>query len=114
VLLDEGGAGKLYLKIATPISDKLSSVAVGVRFRLFKWAVIGFLILLAVGGALFGPAIVTDLTARNGTFATTKRKLERLRSILYWRSPEQKRLLKAYDGPPKSSPATRTYYTPHH
>lgn len=84
------------------------------RVRLFKWAVIGFLILFAAGGALFGPAIVTDLTSRTGTFGTTARKLERLRAILYWRSPEQKRLLKAYDGPPKQSPPTRTYYVPRH
>jgi hypothetical protein len=90
-------------------------VAVGVRVRLFKWAVIGFLILFAVGGALFGPAIVTDLTSRSGTFATTMRKVDRLRSFITWRSPEQKRLLKALDGPPKSSaPAARTYYVPRH
>src|SRR3954463_4590740 len=88
----------------------LLSVPVGVRFRLFKWAVIGFLIVFAVGGALVGPAIVTDLTSRTGTFATTARKLERLRNILYWRSPEQKRLLKAYDGPPKPAAPPRTYY----
>ena len=85
------------------------------RVRLFKWAVIGFLILFAVGGALFGPAIFSDVTSRNGTFATTKRKLERLRSFMFWRSPEQKRLLKTLDGPPKSSPSTaRTYYVPRH
>jgi hypothetical protein len=87
----------------------------GVRARLFKWAVWGLLIFVAVGGALLGPAIYADLTARNGTFATTKRKFERLRNILYWRSPEQKRLLKAYDGPPQAAPPpARTYYTPHH
>ena len=89
-------------------------MAAGVRGRLFKWAVWCVLILVAVGGALLGPAIYADLTARNGTFATTKRKFERLRNILYWRSPEQKRLLKAYDGPPKAAPPpARTYYTPH-
>jgi hypothetical protein len=114
VLLDEGGAGKLYLKIAAPISDKLLSVPVGVRVRLLKWAVIGFLVMLAVGGALLGPAIVTDLTSRTGTFATTSRKLERLKNILYWRSPEQRRLLKAYEAPPKPSAPARTYFVPRH
>ncbi len=85
------------------------------RVRLFKWAVIGFLILFAVGGALFGPAIFSDVTSRNGTFATTKRKLERLRNIISWRTPEHKRMFKALDGPPKSSaPAARTYYVPRH
>jgi hypothetical protein len=84
------------------------------QVRLLKWAVIGFLVVFAVGAALIGPAIVTDLTSRTGTFATTARKLERLRNILYWRSPEQKRLLKAYDGPPKPSAPTRTYYVPRH
>jgi hypothetical protein len=88
-------------------------MSVGVRVRLFKWAMILFLVVLTVGGALLGPAIVTDLTARNGSFQTTKRKFERLRSFALWRSPEQKRLLKAYDGPPKApAPAPRTYYTP--
>ena len=68
-----------------------------------------------MGGALFGPALVTDLTSRTGTFATTARKLERLRNLFYWRSPEQKRLLKAFDGPPKSSPSpARTYDVPRH
>jgi len=77
-------------------------MAAGVRGRLFKLAVWGFLIFVAVFGALFGPAIFEDVTARNGTFQTTKRKFERLRNILYWRSPEQKRLLKGgLDGPPK-------------
>ena len=86
----------------------------GVRVRLFKWAVWGFLIFVAVGGALLGPAIFADLTARNGTFQTTKRKLERLRNLALFRAPEQKRLLKAYDGPPKTSAPARTYYTPKH
>jgi hypothetical protein len=87
----------------------------GVRVRLFKWAVYGFLILVCVGGALFVPPLYADITAHNGTFQTTKRKFERLRNILYWRSPEQKRLLKAYDGPPKAPAAPpRTYYVPKH
>ena len=86
----------------------------GVRARLLKWAVWGFLIFLAVGGALLGPAIFADLTSRNGTFMTTKRKLERLRNLALFRAPEQKRLLKAYDGPPKTSAPARTYYTPKH
>ena len=70
----------------------------GARVRLIKWAVIAFLIVPAVGGALFGPAIFTDLTARNGTFATVRRRYDRLRSILCWRSPEQKRILRGLDG----------------
>ena len=87
----------------------------GVRVRLFKWAVWGFLVAVAVGGVLLGPAIFADLTARNGTFQTTKRKLERLRNLALFRAPEQKRLLKAYEGqPPKSSAPARTYYTPKH
>ncbi len=88
-------------------------MAVGVRARLLKWAVWLFVLAFAVGGALFVPAIVTDLMAKNGTFGTTKRKFERLRNIAYWRSPEQKRLIKGFDGPPKK-PATepRTYYVP--
>ena len=87
---------------------------VGVRARLLKWAVWLLVLAVAVGGVFFGPAIVTDVMARNGTFQTTKRKFERLRNILYWRSPEQKRLLNGgLDGPPKK-PATapRTYYLP--
>jgi hypothetical protein len=84
----------------------------GVRLRLLKWALWAFVICFAVGGALFGPALYADFTAHNGTFQTTKRKFERLRNIAQWRSPEQKRLLKAYDGPPKTSPPTRTYYVP--
>ena len=88
---------------------------VGVRARLFKWAVWGVLIFVAIGGALFVPAIYEDLTARNGTFMATKRKFERLRNLALFRSPEQKRLLKAYDGPPKAAPPPpRTYYTPRH
>ena len=86
------------------------------RVRLFKWAVILFLVVLAVGGALFAPALYADLTAKKGTFETTRRKFERLRNIAYWRSPEQKRLLKGgLDGPPKK-PATAptTYYVPRH
>jgi hypothetical protein len=91
------------------------SMSVGVRGRLLKWAVILLLVVVAVGGALFGPAIVEDLTARNGTFQTTKRKMERLRNLALFRTPEQKRLLKAYDGPPKAPPAApRTYYVPRH
>jgi hypothetical protein len=87
----------------------------GVRGRLFKWGVWSVLILVAVGGALFGPALFADLTAKNGTFQTTKRKFERLRNLAYWRSPEHKRLLKGLDGPPKApAPAPRTYYTPRH
>lgn len=97
MLLEGGRPRRLYLKIARRISDNLSSVA-GARVRLVKWAVIAFLIVLAVGGALFGPAIFSDLTARNGTFATVKRRYERLRNILYWRSPEQKRVLRGLDG----------------
>jgi hypothetical protein len=90
-------------------------MAAGARGRLFKWAVWSFLIFVAVFGALFGPAIFEDLTARNGTFQTTKRKFERLRNLALFRAPEQKRLLKAYDGPPKAPPAApRTYYTPKH
>ncbi|HEY5451089.1 MAG TPA: hypothetical protein VIQ54_20185 [Polyangia bacterium] len=86
------------------------------RVRLFKWAVILFLVVLAVGGALFVPALYADLTAKKGTFETTRRKFERLRNILYWRSPEQKRLLKGgLDGPPKKpAPAPSTYYVPRH
>jgi len=90
-------------------------MAVGVRARLLKGAVWLFVLAFAVGGALFGPAIFTDLMAKNGTFQTTKRKLERLRNLALFRTPEQKRLLKAYDGPPKAPPApARTYYTPKH
>jgi hypothetical protein len=87
----------------------------GVRARLLKWAVWGVLIFVAVVGTLFAPAIYADVTAHNGTFQTTKRKFERLRNLALFRSPEQKRLLKAYDGPPKAPPApARTYYTPRH
>jgi hypothetical protein len=88
----------------------------GVRVRLFKWAVWGVLIFVAVAGTLLGPAIYADLTARNGTFETTKRKFERLRNLALFRAPEQKRLIKSFgDGPPKAAPAPpRTYYTPRH
>jgi hypothetical protein len=88
----------------------------GVRLRLFKWAVWSVLIFVAVAGTLFGPAIYADLTARNGTFMTTKRKFERLRNLALFRAPEQKRLIKSFgDGPPKPPPAPpRTYYTPKH
>jgi hypothetical protein len=90
-------------------------MAVGVRGRLLKWALWCVLIAVAVGGVLLGPAIVADLGARNGTFLTTKRKLERLRNLALFRTREQKQLLKAYDGPPKAAPApARTYYTPRH
>ena len=79
---------------------------VGVRGRLVKGAAIGFAVVFAVCGVLFGPAIVSDIAARNGTFATTKRKLERLRNIALLRSPEQKRLMKALDGQqPKAAPS---------
>jgi hypothetical protein len=88
---------------------------VGVRGRLLKWAIWCMLIVAAAGAVMFGPAIVTDVTARNGTFQTTKRKFERLRNLALFRTPEQKRLLKAYDGPPKAAPAApRTSYTPRH
>jgi hypothetical protein len=86
----------------------------GVRGRLLKWAVWSVLILVAVGGALFGPAIFADLTAKNGTFATTKRKYERLRQLAQFRAPEHKRLLKAFDGPPKAAPTGPRVYTPKH
>jgi hypothetical protein len=90
-------------------------MAGGVQVRLFKWAVWSLLILVGVGGGLFGPAIYADVTAHNGTFQTTKRKVERLRNLALFRTPEQKRLLKAYDGPPKAAPAApRTYYVPKH
>ena len=82
------------------------------RVRLFKWAVILFLVVLAVGGALFVPALYADLTAKKGTFETTRRKFERLRNIAYWRSPEQKRLIKGIDGPKKPASEPRTYYVP--
>ena len=72
----------------------------GARVRLFKWAVIAFLIVFAVGGALFGPAIFTDLTSRTGTFATVKRRYERIRNYITWRSPEQKRLMRTFSGRP--------------
>ena len=88
---------------------------VGVRVRLFKLAVILFVVVFAVGGALFGPAIVTDLMAKNGTFQTTKRKLERLRNLALFRTPEQKRLLKASTARRRRAPpAPRTYYVPKH
>jgi hypothetical protein len=74
-----------------------------VRVRLFKWAVIMFLIVVAVGGALFGPALFSDLTSRNGSFATVKRRFERLRNFAFWRSPEQKRILKTLGGHPPGS-----------
>jgi hypothetical protein len=87
----------------------------GVRARLFKWVVWSMLILVGVGGGLFAPAIYADVSAHNGTFQTTKRKFERLRNLALFRSPEQKRLLKAYDGPPKAPAApARTYYVPRH
>ena len=80
----------------------------GARVRLFKWAVIAVLIVFAAAGALFGPAIFTDLTSRTGTFATVKRRFERLRNLLYWRSPEQKRVLRGLDGrAPAAKPAPR-------
>ena len=85
---------------------------VGVRARLLKWAVWLLVLAVAVGGVFFGPAIVTDVMARNGTFQTTKRKFERLRNIAYWRSPEQKRLIKGIDGPKKPASEPRTYYVP--
>ena len=47
-----------------------------------------FLIVLAVCGAFFAPGIYADLTAKKGTFETTRRKFDRLRQIAYWRSPE--------------------------
>ncbi|HXU04588.1 MAG TPA: hypothetical protein VN903_26680 [Polyangia bacterium] len=88
---------------------------VGVRLRLFRWVVILFLIVLAVCGAFFAPGIYADLTAKKGTFETTRRKFDRLRQIAYWRSPEQKRLVKGLDGAPKApAPAPRTYYVPRH
>jgi len=87
----------------------------GVQVRLFKWFVWLLLILVGVGGGLFGPAIYADVTAHNGTFQTTERKFEKLRNLALFRTPEQKRLLKAYDGPPKAAPAPpRTYYVPKH
>jgi len=89
-------------------------VSVGVRLRLFKWAVWGVVLFVAVVGALLAPAIYADVTARKGTFETTKRKMDRLLSLAHWRSPEQKRLLKAFDGPPKTSAPPRTYYVPNH
>ncbi|HMF42676.1 MAG TPA: hypothetical protein VKQ32_18525 [Polyangia bacterium] len=91
-------------------------MAVSVRLRLFKWAVWGVVIFVAVFGVLFAPAIYADLTARNGTFQATKRKFERLRSFALWRSPEQKRILNTLDGKPPKPPAppTRTYYVPNH
>lgn len=89
---------------------------VGVRVRLFKWAVLLFLVVISVGGALFGPAVVTDLTSRTGAFATVARRYERLRNILYWRSPEQKRLMRTFDGHPpvaKDPSAPRTVGSRH-
>jgi hypothetical protein len=77
----------------------------GVRVRLFKWAVILFLIVFAIGGAFFGPAIFTDLTSRNGTFATVKRRYERIKGYITWKSPEQKRLLKTFGGHPPGANA---------
>ena len=77
----------------------------GARVRLIKWAVISFLIVFAIGGAVLGPAIFTDLTSRTGTFATTKRRYDRLRKILYWRSPEQEGLLKSLGGHPPGGAA---------
>ena len=79
------------------------------RLRLFRWAVIAFMVVFAVAGAIFGPALFTDLTSRTGTFATVGRRYQRLRNILYWRSPEQKRLMKSLGGhPPGSTTADPT------
>jgi hypothetical protein len=75
-------------------------VPAGVRVRLLKWALWCFVIVFAVGGALFGPAIVTDIIARDGTFASVKRKFVRLKNYALWRSPEQKRVLRTLDGHP--------------
>jgi hypothetical protein len=57
-----------------------------------------FLVALVAGAAFFAP-----------------KKFQRLRNLALWRTPEQKRLLKAYDGPPKApSAGPRTYYVPKH
>ena len=109
-----GGNSTSRLRPESPI--RLWACRSACALRLFKLAVILFVVVFAVGGALFGPAVVTDLMAKNGTFPTTKRKLERLRNLALFRTPEQKRLLKAYDGPPPGRRPTRprTYYTPKH
>jgi len=90
----------------------------GARVRLIKWAVIAFLIVFAVGGALFGPALLTDLTSRTGTFATVNRRYDRLRKILYWRSPEQKGLMRSLSGRPPGTttadPSGPRIVTPRH
>jgi hypothetical protein len=78
---------------------------VGVRVRLFKWAVIMLLVVFAVGGALFGPAIFTDLTSGHGTFATVNKRFTRLKNYAFWRSPEQKRILRTLDGHPPAPKA---------
>jgi len=78
---------------------------VGVRVRLFKWAVIMFLVVFAVGGAFFAPAVYADLTSREGGFATVKRRFTRLKNYAFWRSPEQKRILRTLDGHPPAPKA---------
>ena len=63
----------------------------GVRVRLFKWAVWGFLIFVAVAGVLLGPAIFADLTARNGTFQTDEAQVRAAAKLALSARPEQKR-----------------------
>ncbi len=76
----------------------------GQRRGRFVRAVVLFLFVgIAVGGALFGPALATDLARGAKTFEMTKRKFEALRSFALFRSRGDRAVLRWGEPPGKRS-----------
>jgi len=57
---------------------------------------------LAVGGALFGPALAAALSRGTKSFEMTKRKLEALRNFALFRSPGARAVLRWGEPPGKT------------
>ncbi len=72
------------------------------RGRLLLSLLVCLLLALAVGGALFGPAIAAAINKRGGILAVSRRKFERLRAFALFRSPGDNAVLRFGEPAPKS------------
>ena len=64
------------------------------RGRFFGAVVLCLFVSVAVGGAVFGPALAADLSRGGRTFEKTKRKFEALRNFALFRAAGDKAVLR--------------------
>ena len=68
---------------------------------------VGLLLVVAVGGALFGPAIAEAITKGGGIVAASKRKFQQLHDFALFRSKGDKAVLR-WGEPPAKNRSKRT------